>query len=276
VALRAALAVGSSVPYRVDLPAGADDVLDRLVALGALDCERSHDGGLAALMPDSVTPERLARTLGVDTVSVSPAVARDAGSVWILSPRQIRIGRLQIVPADEDAAPGSLKLADAAAFGTGLHPTTALCLQALEEIVEDHHPDAVLDVGTGSGILALAALMLGVPRATAIDIDQQALQVAAENARLNALSARVQLIPGAIEHITGTWPLVLANVLAAPLIEMAPALVRHIGHHGRLVLSGIPSSVEQDVERAYSRLGMRCLHVSARAGWIALVLQTTW
>jgi len=263
------------VPYRVDLHTASDEVLDRLVELGALDAERSHDGGLAALMPDSVLPEQLASALGVNGISVSPAVARDAGSIWVLRPRPIRIGRLSIVPADGDAEPGVLKLVDATAFGTGLHPTTALCLEALDESVQHDHPDAVLDVGTGSGVLALAALMMGVPRATAVDIDREALRVAAENARINALADRIELMEG-VEQVTGTWPLVLANVLAAPLIEMAPVLVRRIGHQGRLVLSGVPSSVEPDVERAYCRLGMRRVRVTARAGWIALVLQASW
>ena len=80
------------------------------------------------------------------------------------------------------------RLIDAAAFGTGLHPTTALCLEALEEEVGIAAPDAVLDVGTGSGVLALGALMLGVPRALGIDIDDEALRIAAENARINACS----------------------------------------------------------------------------------------
>jgi ribosomal protein L11 methyltransferase len=264
------------VPYRVDLRYPGDDALDRLVELGALDVEFSHGGGVAALMPDSVRPEQIAGTLGVDDISVSPAAGRDAGSVWVLAPRAIHIGRLQIVPAHVQASPGTLRLVDAAAFGTGLHPTTALCLEALEEAVHVVRPDAVLDVGTGSGVLALAALMLGVPRATAIDIDDDALRVAAENARLNALDARLQLTRGGPETITGMWPLVLANVLAAPLIEMAPSLVRRVGHQGHLVLSGIPSSVEQDVDQAYRRLGMRRVRVTSRAGWVALVLQAPW
>ena len=143
-------------------------------------------------------------------------------SVWVLGPRPIRIGRLRIVPASFEAEPGVLRLIDAAAFGTGLHPTTALCLEALEEAVDIGPPDAVLDVGTGSGILALAALMIGVPRAQGIDIEDEALRVAAENARLNALDQRLQLTRGGPEAVTGTWPLVLANVLPGPLIEMAP------------------------------------------------------
>ena len=68
----------------------------------------------------------------------------------------------------------------------------------------------------------------------------------------------------------------LANVLAAPLIEMAPALVRRVGRQGRLVLSGIPASVEPEVESAYRRLGMRRLEVKSRAGWVALVMAASW
>ena len=265
-----------SVPYRVNLRNVGDDATDRLVELGALDVELLQDDGVAALMPDSVPPERVAIALGVAGVSVSPAVARDAGSVWILSPRPIQIGRLRIVPLHLEATRGALKLVDADAFGTGLHPTTSLCLEVLDEIVQTFPPDCVLDVGTGSGVLALAALMLGVPRALGIDIDDEALGVAAENARINELEDRLALKRGGPETITGTWPLVLANVLAAPLIEMAPALVRRVGHHGQLVLSGIPSGVEPDVDQAYRRLGMRRVRVTSRAGWSALVLQASW
>jgi len=232
--------------------------------------------GIAALMPDSVAPEQVASALGVNDISVSPATGRDAESVWVLSPRPVRIGRLRIVPAHIEAEPDALRLVDAAAFGTGLHPTTALCLEALDEIVQIAAPDAVLDVGTGSGVLALGALMMGVPRALGIDIDNEALRVAAENARINALDEQLQLTRGGPGTVTGTWPLVLANVLAAPLIEMAPTLVRRVGHQGQLVLSGIPSSVEQDVDHAYRRVGMRRVRVKSRAGWVALVLQASW
>jgi ribosomal protein L11 methyltransferase len=260
----------------VDLTAAGDDAFDRLVELGAIDAEHQDDGSIAALMPDNVAPDRIASALGVVHLSVSPAVGRDAGSVWVLSPRPIRIGRLRIVPAHSTAEPGALTLIDAGVFGTGLHPTTALCIEALEEAVQSAPPDVVLDVGTGSGVLALAALMMGVPRAIAIDIDEDALRVAAENARINGLGERLRLAHGGPETVTGTWPLVLANVLAAPLIEMAPALVQRVGHHGRLVLSGIPASVEQNVDESYRRLGMRRVGVKSRAGWIALVLQASW
>lgn len=264
------------MPYRVDLRNAGNDALDRLVELGAIDVERSHDGGIAALIPDGVALEQVASAVGVKEISVSPATGRDDGSVWILSARPVRIGRLRIVPAHTEAGPDALRLIDAAAFGTGLHPTTALCLEALEETVQMVIPDSVLDVGTGSGVLALAALMMGVPQALGVDVDDEALRVAAVNARLNGMERRLQLVSGRPDAATGSWPLVLANVLAAPLIEMAPALVRRVGHQGRLVLSGIPSSVAPDVDDAYRRLGMRQVRVTSRAGWVALVLEASW
>src|SRR5687767_15388722 len=115
---------------------------------------------------------------------------------------------------------------DGPAFGTGLHATTELCLEALEHEVTAWRPARLLDVGTGSGILALAALRTGVPRVVAIDIDGAAIQVAAANARLNGLTSRFDLVHGGPDALSGTWPLILANVLAAPLIEMAPTLAR--------------------------------------------------
>jgi ribosomal protein L11 methyltransferase len=264
------------VPYRIDLRNAGEHALDRLVDLGALDVEAAADGAITALMPDRVSPDEVAEALNVAGVSVAPAIGRDDGSVWILSPRAVRIGRLQIVPAHMQAEPGALRLRDAGAFGTGLHPTTALCIEAIEDTVSTAAPESLLDVGTGSGVLALAALLMGVPRAMGLDVDEEALRVAAENARLNGLDERLQLACAGPDAMTGTWPFVVANVLAAPLIDMAPALARRLGHHGQLVLSGIPSSVEQDVAEAYSRLGMQAGRVRSRGGWVALVMQASW
>jgi ribosomal protein L11 methyltransferase len=264
------------MPYRVDLPDDSHHAFDQLIELGALDVERSRDRGIAALMPDSVSPQQIAEVLGVRDIVVSAAAGRDADSVWILSPRPVRVGRLQIVPAHGEPEPGALKLIDAAAFGTGLHPTTALCLETLDETIQGGVPATMLDVGTGSGVLALGALMMGVPLACGLDTDDAALRIARENARINGLEDRLRLVLGGPEAAAGTWPLVFANVLAAPLIEMAPTLVRRLAHHGRLVLSGIPFSVEPDVEQAYCRLGMRVTDVKSRAGWSAVVLRASW
>lgn len=266
------------MPYRIDLHGVGPDAFDALVALGALDIDCPRQGSIAVLIPDRVAPEQVAFALGVDRddISVSPASGRDAGSVWVLAPRPISIGRLRVVPAGTEGEADVLRLVDAPVFGTGLHPTTALCLEVLEEEARIALPDAVLDVGTGSGILVLAALMLGVPRAAAVDIDDDAVCVAAENARINGVAARLQLTRGGPEAVTGTWPLVLANVLAAPLIEMAPVLVQRLGHHGLLVLSGIAASVERDVVEAYRRLGMHHVGTRSRSGWAAVIMRASW
>jgi ribosomal protein L11 methyltransferase len=251
------------MPYRIDLLTAGPDALDRLIDLGAVDVAGLPGSGVAALLPDRVGPAEVARALGLDRVAVSPAVGRDSDSVWVLQPRPVHVGGATLV------------MTDSTAFGTGLHPTTALCLDALQDLVTAT-PRDVLDVGTGSGVLALAALLLGAPRALGIDTDPDALQSARDNARLNGLDARFDVAHGGPDAVSGVWPLVLANVLAAPLIEMAPALVRRVGHHGRLVLSGVPASVEADVTQTYRRLGMHRLEVRPRGGWVAIVLQASW
>ena len=271
----AGVALPCGVPYRIDISCPPPDALDVLVQLGALDIEPVGDG-LAAIIPDGVTPDTVAGTLGVASVTVSAAVARDNGSVWLLSPRAVRIGGILIAPPEATAPPNALRLTDSSAFGTGHHPTTALCVEALEEILTVERPDSVLDVGTGSGILALAALMMGVPQAVGLDIDADALKVAAENARLNNLTDRLQLVLGGPDVVDGNWPLVVANVLAAPLIEMAPVLVRRLGRRGRLILSGIPWSLESEVRQAYERLGIRHIRSNTRSGWTVLMAQASW
>ena len=263
------------MPYRIDFADPPDDALDRLVRLGALDAE-AVAGGIAALMPDSVECETVAKAFATSVMSVSAARGRDDGSVWILSPGRVRIGRLTLAPGDADPEPETLRLIDGVAFGTGLHPTTALCLEALEAIVEISRPARVLDIGTGSGVLALAALMQRVERAVGLDIDRDALRVASENARVNGLASRLQLVQGDAAAVRGAWPLVLANIQAAPLIEMAPQVVRRVAHEGRLVLSGLPSSIEAEVEHAYRHLGMRRVGAETRAGWTVLTLAPSW
>ena len=263
------------VPYRIDISCPPHDALDHLVQLGALDIEPVNDG-LAAIIPDGVTPDAVAGALSVASVAVSPAVGRDDGSVWLLSPRAVRIGSVLVAPPEVAAPPGALRLTDCTAFGTGHHPTTALCVEALEEALTIAVPDSVLDVGTGSGILALAALMMGVPRAVGLDIDAEALNIAAEHARLNSLADRLQFVLGGPDVVDGAWPLVVANVLATPLIEMAPVLVRRVGRRGRLILSGIPWSLESEVAETYRRLGMRQIRSETRGGWTVLVAEASW
>jgi ribosomal protein L11 methyltransferase len=251
------------MPYRVDIACAPVGAFDVLTELGALDVEPLSEG-LAAILPDAVNIDALKAALRVSCIAVSEATGRDDGSVWLLSPSPIRIvGK-------------SLKLIDSSAFGTGHHPTTALCLEALREIISERPVKSLLDVGTGSGILAIAALMMGVPQAVGVDTDGDALEAAAENARLNNVADRLQLIQGGPDAVEGTSPLVVANVLAAPLMDMAPVLVRRVASGGHLILSGIHASLEPDVWRVYQRLGIRHTDSRTRAGWTAIIAQASW
>lgn len=141
------------------------------------------------------------------------------------------------------------------AFGTGTHPTTFLCMQWLaEQRLENQH---VIDYGCGSGILGVAALLLGAEKATGIDIDPQALIATQDNLQRNSLSPErfnVYLpkdCPPATLKI-GTADFMLANILAGPLVELADDLIARIAPHGKICLSGILSHQAQTVIDAYS------------------------
>lgn len=264
------------MPYRLDIPNPPPEALGVLVEFGALDIEMAQNE-LVAILPDCVTPYMVASTLRVGGLTASPAVSRDDGSVWLISPRAVGVGSLTFGPANALAGlPNAIRMTDAAAFGSGHHATTALCVEALEDVIKVGRVDRMLDVGTGSGILALAALRLGVPQVTGLDIDADALHVARENALLNQVEARLKLVCGTPGDVTGTWPLIVANVLAAPLIGMAPILVQRLASQGELILSGIHWGLEAEVTRAYRHFGMRIVDSRTRDGWTALIGRACW
>jgi ribosomal protein L11 methyltransferase len=133
------------------------------------------------------------------------------------------------------------------AFGTGSHPTTRLVLGFLERTIRGG--ERVLDYGCGSGILAIAAAKLGASRVDAVDVDPGALEVTRENARANAVTV-VASLPEALA--AGRYDALVANILAQPLIELAPALARQAGQGARLALSGVLETQAAEVAQAYA------------------------
>ncbi len=163
-----------------------------------------------------------------------------------------------------------LELEPGRAFGTGLHATTALVARALAARPGGLAGKTMLDVGTGSGILALVGLALGAARARAIDVDADVIAVATENARRNGLEGRIDVDSSPLARLAGSYDVITANIEARVLIPMAPDLESRLAHGGLLVLSGILDSQQDEVRAAFSALQL--LEAPADGEWIALVL----
>ena len=173
---------------------------------------------------------------------------------WMGNFHPMRFGRrLWIVPSwhqapEPDAV--NLLLDPGLAFGTGTHPTTALCLEWLDG--QDLNDCTVLDFGCGSGILAIAALLLGAPRAVGTDIDPQALEASRDNAARNGIDpARFPVyLPADLPPQAAD--VVVANILAGPLVQLAPTITAQVAPGGRLALSGILAEQAEEVRAAYA------------------------
>ncbi|MFC5576731.1 50S ribosomal protein L11 methyltransferase [Lysobacter niabensis] len=159
------------------------------------------------------------------------------------------------LPEDAQAAEAAIvRLDPGLAFGSGTHPTTALCLQWLDALATDGvlQQQRVLDFGCGSGILALAALKLGAGHAVGVDNDPQALIATHDNAQRNEVADRLDVYLPADEP-TATYPIVVANILASALVTLADTLTARVAPGGRLAMSGILAGQEDEVMARYAR-----------------------
>lgn len=172
---------------------------------------------------------------------------------WLKDFAPMRFGRrLWVCPGDmpADATDAVIvRLDPGLAFGTGTHATTALCLEWLDGL--DLAGGSLLDYGCGSGILAIAALKLGSRDATAMDIDPQAVIAARSNAQRNAVGERLTVVATAAD-IAGSYDVVVANILAGPLIDLAASIAERVKPGRRLALSGILGEQVDDVRAAYA------------------------
>ncbi|MCU7923474.1 MAG: 50S ribosomal protein L11 methyltransferase [Candidatus Thiodiazotropha sp. (ex Dulcina madagascariensis)] len=190
--------------------------------------------------------------------------------VWLEHFKPMSFGRrLWVCPQGESVEQAEgvvIRLDPGLAFGTGTHPTTALCLEWLD--AQDLQGKTVIDYGCGSGILAIAALKLGARCAIAVDHDPQALQASRDNAEKNGVADRLSTFP------PETAPdrqvdLLVANILAGPLIQLAPRLARLIRPGGRFALSGILAEQQSDVASRY-RVFADLAPVIQRGEWVLI------
>jgi ribosomal protein L11 methyltransferase len=189
---------------------------------------------------------------------------------WLRDFHALRFGRrLWVCPGHEQVSESGavvVRLDPGLAFGTGTHPSTALCLEWLDANL---HPDArVIDYGSGSGVLGIAAALLGAAQVDAFDIDPQALLATAENAAANGLGARL-VVRGATAQLPAQADVLLANILAGTLCELAAQFAARLGAGGRVVLAGILAEQAEAVACVYAPW-FDIAPCGQREGWVAL------
>ncbi len=201
------------------------------------------------------------------------------GEAWKEHFRPAKAGeRIVVRPSWEgyDPAPDEIVLTidPGQAFGTGSHETTRLCLRFLEEILaRPDAPDRILDVGTGTGILGIAALRLGAREATGIDVDPKAVETALENARRNGVGDRFRAATDPLPSLPADFDLAAANLTAEVLLEMAGELASRVRPGGLLLLSGIVEGKEGWVREGFVARGFRSAGERRDGQWAALLLR---
>jgi ribosomal protein L11 methyltransferase len=217
----------------------------------------------------------------VGALETRPVNEEDWANAWKEHFHVTQIGqRIIIRPSWRDytlkAGEVVITLDPGMAFGTGLHPTTRMCLEQVEQLTRPGM--RVLDVGTGSGILALAAAKLGADHVYSIDNSSVAVESATENATINGLSERIQVVLGTLDEATahsmvGQYDLVLANIIAHIIGSLAPQLAQVLAPNGLLVVSGIIEARRQDAEAPLLAAGLELVEQRMIEDWLVLVLR---
>ncbi|WP_295896597.1 50S ribosomal protein L11 methyltransferase [uncultured Bartonella sp.] len=227
---------------------------------------------------------RFAQVMGVDEnnieIEILPDIDWVSHSLEGLNP--VRAGRFLVHGShDRDKVkPGDLAIEiDAGqAFGTGHHGTTVGCLELIAEVMENEKPKNALDLGTGSGILAIGIALISPIDILATDIDPIAIKVAEENFALNGVAKTIKAITATgldDEEIKKRTPfdLIVANILANPLIELAPQMVPALKEGGSIILSGILEEQHDRVVKAFEAQGAKYIKTLHHEGWVAIHLK---
>ena len=217
--------------------------------------------------------ERFTRAEIPYSLSSEGVEQEDWETAWKQYYHAIDIGeRLAIVPSWEDYPTDriTLTLDPGMAFGTGTHETTALCLETLDACIRGG--ERVLDIGTGSGILAIAALKLGAASAEGVDIDPMCVRTAGENAALNGVADRLTVLVGDLsDKATGTYDVICANIVANAIKALAPSAFPLLKEGGVFMASGVIDEREAEVAAALEAAGFTLTETKRKNGWVCFV-----
>ena len=207
------------------------------------------------------------------TVETEGVEQEDWQNGWRKYYHPMEIGkRLAVVPSWQEYNTDRVKLIldPGLAFGTGGHETTSLCMEALDERVKGG--ERVLDIGTGSGILAIAALKLGAAVAEGVDIDPVAVRTAGENAALNGVQDKLTVLVGDLsDKASGTYDIITANIVANAILSLAPAVPGLMAEGATFIASGIIDSRKDEVIAGLEKAGLAIVEVKEKRGWECIV-----
>jgi ribosomal protein L11 methyltransferase len=247
-------------------------------AQSALPGVRAPAPGEALLLASYDDPKKaaaakrtLTRRFPKARTEVEELADQDWSSAWRAQIRAVEVGRLWVGPPwqVEHAGAGKVRVVvePKMAFGTGDHPTTRLCLAAIDAWLSGHPGASVLDVGTGTGVLAIAAKKLGAGRVVGLDNDPTSVELARECAADNG-APELELSGKALNEVSGSFDLVVANILANTLVELAPVIAPKVSR--RLALAGVLAHQREEVSRAYVAQGLVSVEGPAEGDWVRL------
>ena len=210
---------------------------------------------------------------GASPVETEGVEQEDWQNGWRKYYHPLEIGkRLAVVPSWQQYDTDRVKLIldPGLAFGTGGHETTSLCMEALDERVTGG--ERVLDIGTGSGILAIAALKLGAAVAEGVDIDPVAVRTAGENAALNGVQDKLTVLVGDLsDKASGKYDIITANIVANAILSLAPAVPGLMAEGATFIASGIIDSRKDEVIAGLEKAGLAVVEVKEKRGWECIV-----
>ncbi len=273
--------------FTISIPATFKDALIQQLThagcLGVVD----QDDSITAYFPEAVDIKRIEHGLSIMQALLEKALPtgslsfthklipeQDWNETWKKDFRPVNVGvHFTVLPPWEKARKDRINLVidPAMAFGTGHHETTRSCLELMDKYTPKINKDRFLDLGTGTGILAIAAAKLGYRRVTGVDTDELAIEAARKNIELNRAGG-IEIREGSISDLDDSYDFITANIVSGVLVELAPLISTHLKQGGIAVLSGTLAGQDNEVIDAMTQAGLKLVERYRDGKWVSLVV----